>query len=277
MSKRFFDTELCEKEWYLNLTLGERCFIRDVLFSRCDCVGIWTPNRRQVEYLVGPGLDYYGIPQKSKGNIEILPDEKWWLVDFCAFQYGELNPKCPPHKKYIARLKECGLYERVLKGYQYPSVRVQEEEEEEEKEEDSYIPPSSNSYIPSEEKKPGGPRIDEHIKTWNGLGLPTYRYTSLNMREKDRADSLRTLSVYSDEEIAGAIRNYSEILKSSEHEAFPIYPTFAGFLATGIEKYADDAKPFERCRKKGGGFANRDDEGREAALKHLAEIRGQNV
>lgn len=125
--------------------------------------------------------------------------------------------------------------------------------------------------------KPGGKRIDAHIKTWNGLGLPTYRYTSLNMREKDRADSLRTLSVYGDEEIAAAIRNYSEISNSSEHEAFPVYPTFAGFLATGIEKYADDAKPFDRCKKKPIGYARGDDEGREAALKHLAEIRGEHV
>lgn len=152
---------------------------------------------------------------------------------------------------------------------------------------------SSPSSSPSEEReekkedahvsKPGGKRIDEHIKTWNGLGLPTYRYTSLNMREKDRADSLRTLSVYGDEEIAAAIHNYSEISNSSEHEAFPIYPTFAGFLATGIEKYADDAKPFDRCRKKGaagkseGALASRsdawgpDDVARQRGEKEAAE------
>ena len=112
MGKRFFDTELCEKEWYAALLPIERCFIRDVLFSKCDSVGVWCPNDRQVKYLVGE-LNYKTIPEKSNGNIEILPNGKWWIIDFCDFQYGQLSQSCKPHASYIALLNKHGLLERV--------------------------------------------------------------------------------------------------------------------------------------------------------------------
>jgi len=133
MADRFFDTELCEKEWYHNLTALERCFFRDVLLSKCDCVGVWIPNKPQVEYLIG-AFDFESFPDRCNGNIVILPDGKWWLVDFCDYQYGELTETCKPHKKYIALLRKYGLYDVVLKGYTKGMDTLQEKEEEEEQE-----------------------------------------------------------------------------------------------------------------------------------------------
>jgi len=82
MGKRFFDTELCEKDWYLELTLAEREVVRLAL-SKCDCVGVWKPSRKIAEAIAGP-VDIDSIPIKTEGNIEILPGGKWFIVDFCA-------------------------------------------------------------------------------------------------------------------------------------------------------------------------------------------------
>jgi len=101
--------------------------------SKCDCVGVWIPNKPQVEYLIG-AFDFESFPDRCNGNIVILPDGKWWLVDFCDYQYGELTETCKPHKKYIALLRKYGLYDVVLKGYTKGMDTLQEKEEEEEQE-----------------------------------------------------------------------------------------------------------------------------------------------
>jgi len=273
MADRFFDTELCEKEWYHNLTALERCFFRDVLLSKCDCVGVWTPNQAQTDYILGTtSFDFRAVVKKCNGNIEVLESGKWFIVDFCDFQYGELTEKCPPHRKYIALLKKYGLYDRVMKGYQKGISTLQEEEEEEEED----ISSLNTSYINSSNPVTNGSnRINMHIASWNGYeNLPHFRFTSINMKPDDLGAALRTLGAYSDDEISQAITNYSKIKNDIDMELFPVYPTFAGFMANGVEKYADDAKPFERCRRR-KPVGDQTDDARKRALDELARLRGQ--
>jgi hypothetical protein len=83
--------------------------------------------------------------------------------------------------------------------------------------------------------------FQKHIELWNSLMLPQYRGTGLNI------PNITALKAYSFNEIQSAIKNYNSILHSSKYDAFPVYTGFAGFIEKGIEKYADDAFPFERC------------------------------
>jgi len=129
--------------------------------------------------------------------------------------------------------------------------------------------------IPTPAQFNGSNRINMHIASWNGYeNLPHFRFTSINMKPDDLGAALRTLGAYSDGEIFQAITNYSKIKGNIDMEAFPVYPTFAGFMANGVEKYADDAKPFERCRKRKPGVDQTDD-ARKRALDELARLRGQ--
>lgn len=266
MANRFFDTELCEKKWYHNLTPIERCFFHDVLLSKCDCVGVWTPNEDQVKYLIGE-YDYSRFPNKCKGNIEVLPNGKWWLVDFCDFQYGELSETCKPHKKYLAQLRKHGLLDRILKGYSKGIETLQE------KEEDKTLSSLSFSCVNSydsnkQDVSNGSNRINMHIASWNANeNLPRYRFNSLTMRDEDRHGALRTMTAYTDDEISQAIANYAKIKGDVDMEPFPVYATFAGFMVGGVEKYADDAKPFDRCRKR---------DAQESGLEALERIRRES-
>jgi hypothetical protein len=273
MAKRFFDTELIEKDWYLELNLAEREIVR-LAMAKCDCVGVWKPSRRIAEAIAGP-VDIDAIPNKTEGNIEIMPGGKWFIVDFCAFQYGKLTPTCAPHKKYISLLIEYGLYERVLKTFERvieKPVRLQEEEEEEEEEISSLSISSLNSLEPKVSN--GSNRINMHIGSWNANdNLPHFRFTSVNMKPEDLSLALRTMSAYSDDEIFCAITNYAKILSDIDMDPFPVYATFAGFMAGGVEKYADDAKPFDRCRKKQG--VDYDEQRRQEARAHLRKIQGE--
>jgi hypothetical protein len=126
--KRFVDTELWHKEWYRLLAPAEKCAWA-YMTNRCDNVGVVRVDRGLADYLIGTPVDWDALPGKVNGNLEILPNGKFWLVDFCEFQYGELYENNRPHLSYIALLRKHGLYSRFLKtnkGLGYPLQGVQD-------------------------------------------------------------------------------------------------------------------------------------------------------
>lgn len=154
-----------------------------------------------------------------------------------------------------------------MKGFQKGINTLQEEEED--------ISSLSISSLNSNEPKVsnGSNRINMHIGSWNANeSLPRYRFNSLTMKDEDRHSALRTMTAYSDDEIFQAIINYAKIKSDIDMEPFPVYATFAGFMSGGVEKYADDAKPFDRCRKKQG--VDYDEQRRQEARAHLRKIQG---
>ena len=133
MSKRFTDTEIWDKEWFMKLSEKEKLAYL-MIKDKCDCVGVWSPNRILAKTYIGGEIDWNTFIEKYNKNFEQLSTGKWFVVDFCHFQYGELTETCPPHKKYISELKRHGLFKRVVEGYSRGSGTPQEKEEEKEKE-----------------------------------------------------------------------------------------------------------------------------------------------
>lgn len=116
MSKRFIDTDIWEKEWFMRLPIEEKLAFKFIC-ERCSLIGIWSPNYFLAETMIGKKVDWKHLLENCNGNIEELSSGKFWVVNFCFFQYGKLTEDCKPHRKYISLLKEEGLYERVSKGY----------------------------------------------------------------------------------------------------------------------------------------------------------------
>ena len=134
MAKRFTDTEIWDREWFMALTSKHKLLIK-YLFDKCDAAGVWQPNWNLATMYVGEKVSA-GDLSVFKKHIDILPDGKIFVVDFIEFQYGELTEKCAPHKKIIGLLKKYGLYERVLKGYSKGKNTHKEEEKDKEEETD---------------------------------------------------------------------------------------------------------------------------------------------
>jgi hypothetical protein len=129
MSKRFYDTGLIEKEWYMKLKHNERCAMH-IIFSKCDNVGVWEPNFILADALLGEKLNWNGLLDKVNGNIKVLDNGKWWIVDFVDFQYGDIRKeeevKDSARKSYIRLLKKHGLwdlYAGATEGLQRGRVR----------------------------------------------------------------------------------------------------------------------------------------------------------
>jgi hypothetical protein len=135
MGKRFRDTEIWGREWFVGLTCAERCAI-DYILCRCDAVGVWPPAFSVAERLIGEKVDWEALPSKTNGNIRVLDNGKWYVTDFIVFQYGPLRESCAPHRSYLALLEKHGL--RVGEGYPKGTVRDKEKEIEIEKEKEDY-------------------------------------------------------------------------------------------------------------------------------------------
>lgn len=135
MSKRFRDIDIWQKEWYRKLTPEQKCawtYLTDV----CDSVGVICLDREAANFFIGAPVNWDSLLEATNGNIEVLPNGKWHLIDFVAFQYGKLSRECKPHISYLALLEKHGLGEKdtLSKGYPKGIHTLEEKEKDKEKE-----------------------------------------------------------------------------------------------------------------------------------------------
>lgn len=100
--------------------------------------------------------------------------------------------------------------------------------------------------------------IAERVKTlgaeWNTLAIkPPFTKQLINLNRFEQQDLLSALNGYPDTVILSAIKNYKHVRASPEAYdpgACAGY-TFITFLTKGVERYRDEAEPFEEFRKRG--------------------------
>ena len=265
MFKRFNDTDRWKKPWYRKLTPAEKC-AWEYITSECDNVGVWEADTDTADFIIGEAIDWQAFGVKCNGNIHIMPNGKWWLVDFCKFQYPKLEEHTTsrPLLSYIALLKNHGLWEAYLKGIHTLSIplpnpidTLQDKDKDKEQDKDYNINTASEQNdchaMPkaSTPQSTGAQRIDLARSAWNdrapGIG-PSCRLMAMTFKPEDTTDCLRVMTAYSDAEIIEAMDNYLALRKSSEHEVKP-YGSFVGFIRAGVEKFCKDADPWKQFRK----------------------------
>lgn len=140
MTKRFCDTDLWQKEWFQELNLKHKVFLK-YIFENCDCAGVWNMNFRLASFVIGETVSLEDIKyiNSIKKQFEILDNKNVFILDFINFQYGKLSENCKPHKPVIEKLKKYNLYERVLKGYTKGLETLEEKEQEQYKEKEQDI------------------------------------------------------------------------------------------------------------------------------------------
>jgi len=148
VGKRFTDSALWEREWYLNLHPVEKVawhYITD----NCDAVGVWPCAFQKAEFCIGEPVNWDGLREQCNGNIVDLGGGKWFLPDFCAFQYGELREDCKPHASYLSLLRKHGL-----EGYPKGIHTLKEKEKELEKEKEKRAAEPKTAYAEGVSMKP---------------------------------------------------------------------------------------------------------------------------
>lgn len=104
MAKRFTDTTKWNEDWYLDLSLPSKMFWIYVC-DNCDHAGIFKPNKRMFELLVGEKINstkFLETINQDKPRIMVLGNGRWYLTGFIEFQYGSnLNPNNRVHKSIL--------------------------------------------------------------------------------------------------------------------------------------------------------------------------------
>ena len=136
--KRFTDTDLWGKAWFMELSPAEKA-AWFYITAHCDNVGVWSPNTKLAEYVIGEPVDWMGLVERCNGNVHLMDNGKWWLVDFCAFQHPDLHSSSTskPVQSYIRQLKNHGLWDEkgdAPKGMDTLSIGYKERERDKERE-----------------------------------------------------------------------------------------------------------------------------------------------
>ena len=132
MPKRFTDTGLWQKEWFLKYTMKQKLLLR-FLYDNCDNAGVYDPNYSLLRVYIGEEVTESDIISlnTNKEKVRKLPNGKFYLMQFIKFQQGNfLNPKNNAHKQIIQLLKENGITlekalndenEELLSPYEAPN------------------------------------------------------------------------------------------------------------------------------------------------------------
>ena len=144
MAKRFVDTEIWNKDWFLNLTDTQKLLTK-FIFDNCDCAGIYEISWRMLNVFFSTPItkkDFEEIKQ-----IKFIDENTIFVEDFIAFQCGinninELNPNNNAHKGIIKRLQKYDIYLGASEGLARGSLGAHRapQEKEKEKEKEIYNP-----------------------------------------------------------------------------------------------------------------------------------------
>lgn len=137
MAKRFTETnKWTNNKWFYDLSIESKLFWIYLLDS-CDTVGVWEENVSLASKIIGYEYPLDTLLKDFKKQIYVFAEgRKWWIKDFCDFQYGELNENSDskPIKSYISLLKKHSLWKHYPKGIH----TLQEKEKEKDKDKDKY-------------------------------------------------------------------------------------------------------------------------------------------
>lgn len=156
MAKRFTDTDIWDKVWFMELSVKMKCAVR-YLFDRCDIIGLWEPNYVIMKTYIGELVTEQEILSVDGGRqFELLENGRIFIRDFCDFQYGELTEDCKPHRPIIKKLKKLGLYGDISKGYP-KGINTLEEKE---KEKDIYLEKEKENTEKGSGEKPKHKKLE---------------------------------------------------------------------------------------------------------------------
>jgi len=93
-------------------------------------------------------------------------------------------------------------------------------------------------------------RIEKLKENYNTLKIgPPFKKSVINMSPIELRDLMRIMAIYSDDVAIKAMENYQAVKPPEYDRKGCEYQSFISFMTKGIEKYCDEAHPFERFKQ----------------------------
>jgi len=144
MAKRFSDSNKWSKPFLRSLKAPYKLLWLYIL-DECDHAGIWQVDFATAQIRIGEKLNpadavnYFGDK-----IIQVDNNEKWFIVDFIEFQYGDLQDNNKVHASVIKILSRFGLWDfekkAIIKGLTSPLQGAKDKEKDMDKEKDKQAP-----------------------------------------------------------------------------------------------------------------------------------------
>ena len=156
MPKRLVDTEIWNKDWFLDLSIKQKLLVK-FLFDNCDCAGIYEISYRTLKNCFNEEIkkeDFEGIKQ-----IKFISENKIFIEDFIQFQYGitlnQLNEKNNVHKGIIKSLNKNRIFSTLNQPLTNPCLRVLDKDKDKDKDKDnsSLLYSNPDFYFSSDKTK----------------------------------------------------------------------------------------------------------------------------
>ena len=167
MAKRFTDTLIWDKEWFMELSCKHKCLIK-YLFDKCDHAGVWTPNWKLASVHVGEICSIADIKSIPDSQYKVIGSGKIYMVDFISFQYGTLSEKSPAHNPVFSSLKKHGLLDGYLKGIN----TLQDKDKDKEKDKNKDVLPAQTE----KQKEPKPATFKDLTEEQFYTALSTYKH-----------------------------------------------------------------------------------------------------
>jgi hypothetical protein len=104
MSKRFIDSTLWDKDWYIEIPTKYK-ILWIYMITKCDTAGIFDPNLKTISKLLNEDYQEQDCLNIFNGKL-IKKDNKWLIRNFVIWQYGtKISPKMiDPINKCLERI-----------------------------------------------------------------------------------------------------------------------------------------------------------------------------
>ncbi|MBW2995118.1 hypothetical protein KY312_02095 [Candidatus Woesearchaeota archaeon] len=133
MAKRYTDTDKWKDPWYRKLSPKFKC-LWDFLYTQCNHAGIWIVDPDQWEFCIGESIDINEAKKILSDRIhEFDNGEKWFIIKFIDFQYGELRESNNVHKSVINILEKAGLWQVYMSTLQGAKDKDKDKDKDKEK------------------------------------------------------------------------------------------------------------------------------------------------
>ena len=226
MSKRFFDSSLWDRDWFLELDSRSQLFCL-YLREKCDHAGIWSPSFKRFEQTTGVRInpnDYISMCNKDGATrILILPNGRWWITGFIEDQNNGCKILNTANKYYLGvfRQLENNQVPYLSFGYKIAPTKGIEAPTKGHKEEDKERGIDINSSLKKEEMQEGKN---------TSLKLPTWR-DSFEIYMKECGEAFDKLAYDMDWiEQKKRYYPYTSIRKSLEKMINEYWGTEAGWI-----------------------------------------------
>lgn len=107
MGKRFIDTGIFRKPAIRAMKAPYKALFI-YLLCECDHAGVWDEEIDVAAMRLGMDIDKETALAELGSSVKAI-GSKWYLTDFVAYQYGELNPANRVHASVISRLQSLGI------------------------------------------------------------------------------------------------------------------------------------------------------------------------